>query len=243
MASAPRVLAVPRSRNHARPLAVQPDARFGEWAACYYLFVIRMLDHVVFVARDLAATTADYRSRGFTVVPGGEHADGLTHNALVAFADGAYLELVAFLQPAPQHRWWRHAAGAGFADFALLSDDLDADVAALGDLVTRPGADGGRTRPDGVTLRWRTALLVPPLPFLIQDHTARDQRVPGGDAARHANGVTGIATVAIAARDERSARAGYDRLRARGAPQIQISGADFDGPTAVGFAGLARQRP
>ncbi len=60
--------------------------------------MIRMLDHVVFVAHDLAVTVKEYRGRGFTVTPGGEHADGITHNALVAFADGAYLELVGYRQ-------------------------------------------------------------------------------------------------------------------------------------------------
>jgi hypothetical protein len=199
-----------------------------------------MLDHVVFVARDLAATVEEYRARGFTVISGGDHADGITHNALVAFADGAYLELVGFRTPAPQHRWWRHVAEGSFADFALLSDDLDADVAALDSLVVRPGVDGGRTRPDGVTLRWRTALLTPPLPFLIEDLTPRELRVPAGDAARHANGATGIATVVVGARNEPAARESYQQLRARGAPEIQIWAADFDGLTDVGFAGLGR---
>src|SRR5437016_2703006 len=92
--------------------------------------MIRMLDHVVLVARDLDAAVADHRRRGFTVTPGGKHADGLTHNALVPFADGSYLEIVAFpdLDRAVSHRWWKIAAeGGGFADFALLSDDLGAD--------------------------------------------------------------------------------------------------------------------
>jgi hypothetical protein len=104
----------------------------------------------------------DHRRRGFTVTPGGDHADGLTYNALVPFVDGSYLELVAFrdLDRSLTHRWWRvAAAGGGFADFALLSDDLAADAAALGDLVTRSPQQGGRIRPDGVEIKWRTAVL------------------------------------------------------------------------------------
>jgi hypothetical protein len=172
------------------------------------------------------------------VTPGGEHADGITHNALVAFADGAYLELVGYRKPAPQHRWWRHAAHGGFADFAVLSTDLAQDASALSDLVVREAAEGGRTRPDGVSLRWRAAFLRAPLPFLIEDLTPRDLRVPAGDATRHANGVTGIATLVVAARDERTVDGSYERLRALGAPEIQIWGSDFDGLTDVGFAGL-----
>ena len=199
---------------------------------------MKMLDHVVYVARDLAATVEDYRRRGFTVTPGGEHAGGVTHNALVCFADGSYLELVAFRRPDPTHRWWRHASTGGFADFAVLSDDLAEDLSALKDLVVREAAEGGRTRPDGVSLRWRAAFLRAPLPFLIEDLTPRDLRVPGGDAARHDNGVTGVATLIVAARDERPVNMSYERLRARGAPEIQITQTAFDGLTDVGFAGL-----
>jgi hypothetical protein len=201
--------------------------------------VIRLLDHVVFVSGDLAATAQEYRGRGFTVTPGGEHADGITHNALVTFADGAYLELVGFRKPAPDHRWWRYAAAGGFADFAVLSDDLDADVAALGTLVARPGLDGGRTRPDGVTLRWRTALLAPPLPFLIEDLTPRDHRVPSGPAARHANGRNGIESVVVGCSDHAAAERAYARLRERGGPTVVLRASARDGVEEIRYAGSA----
>jgi hypothetical protein len=197
-----------------------------------------MLDHVVYVARDLGEAVEDHKRRGFTVTPGGEHAGGVTHNALVCFADGSYLEIVGFRKPDPTHRWWTHATSGGFADFAVLSDDLAEDTSALSDLVVREAAEGGRTRPDGVSLRWRAAFLRAPLPFLIEDLTPRDLRVPGGDSTRHANGVTGIASLVVAARDERSVDGSYERLRARGAPEIQIIQTDFDGLTDVAFAGL-----
>lgn len=202
--------------------------------------MIRQLDHVVFVAHDLAAAVEEYRGRGFTVTPGGEHADGITGNALVAFADGAYLELVGFREPAPQHRWWNHARTGGFADFAALSDDLDADVAALGALVTRPGVDGGRTRPDGVRLRWRTALLAPPLPFLIEDLTPRDRRVPSGDAARHANGTAGIASVVVGCRDLEAAERAYARMRERGGPKVVLRASASDGVGEIRYVGGER---
>src|SRR2546428_11532763 len=155
--------------------------------------MLRQLDHVVMVVRDLVAAMDDYRRRGFTVTPGGEHADGLTHNALIPFADGSYLELVAFhdLSRALTHRWWKIAAdGGGLADFALLSDDLAADTAALGELVAHPPAQGGRTRPDGTQLKWRTAILVPPPPLLIQDPTPPRPRGPRGAPVPHAHRAT-----------------------------------------------------
>src|SRR5205814_8188369 len=95
-------------------------------------------------------------------------------------------------------RWWRIAAdGGGSADCALISDDLSGDAAALGDVVKTPPTEGGRSRPDGVELKWRTALLKAPLPFVIEDITARELRVPGGASAEHANGAAGIGSVVI----------------------------------------------
>jgi len=200
--------------------------------------MLRQLDHVVLVARDLNAAIADHRRRGFTVTPGGEHADGVTHNALITFADGSYLEIVAFrdLARALSHRWWKVAAdGGGLADFALLSDDLAGDAAALAELVKTPPKDGGRIRPDGVELKWRTALLHPPLPFVIEDLTARDLRVPGGAAAEHANGAVGIASVVVGAVDIADAEWRYAALRERGAPRVEIRKATKDGVLDVRF--------
>lgn len=55
------------------------------------------LDHLVILVEELEDAVAGYEELGFTVTPGGEHADGLTRNALVPFADGTYLEIVAFV--------------------------------------------------------------------------------------------------------------------------------------------------
>jgi catechol 2,3-dioxygenase-like lactoylglutathione lyase family enzyme len=163
------------------------------------------IDHLVILVRDLAQATADYTELGFAVTPGGTHADGATHNALVGFADGTYLELIAFLDPelTQSHPWWpRLAQGEGLVDFALRSDDLAGDAErwrAQGLPVEGP-QDGGRKRPDGQELRWRGVRfgVQSVLPFAIEDVTPRELRVPGGEAAQHPNGVTGIAGLTVA---------------------------------------------
>jgi len=202
--------------------------------------VIRGLDHVVLVVLDLDAAVAEYRSRGFSVTPGGEHAGGLTHNALVGFHDGSYLELIAFhdLPAASGKHGWAPVAerGGGWADFALLSNDIAQDAAALGALVARPPEDGGRTRPDAVAISWRVVRLEKPLPFLIEDLTARELRVPHEDAANHANGTTGVASIVLGATDPVRVAERYMRLRERGAPVVEVRGADRDGLLDVRFA-------
>lgn len=184
--------------------------------------MIRAIDHMVILVDDLAAASADYAALGFTVVPGGQHADGASHNALVVFADDSYLELIAFLRPAPEHRWWRHQAiGTGLIDFALLPSDTAEDVAAARSrgLPLADPLPGGRLRPDGQRVAWQiVAAPSADLPFLCGDVTPRELRVPHGPARQHANGVTGIAAVLVAAADPPASAARYRALLGSDAP-------------------------
>ncbi|MGH2617117.1 MAG: VOC family protein, partial [Thermomicrobiales bacterium] len=171
--------------------------------------MVRGIDHIVIAVRDLAAASRDYANLGFTVTPGGEHTGGATHNALVSFADGAYFELIAFREPdRPQeHKWWaKFAKGEGTVDFALLADDVAAEAARLGQagIAVDAPQDGGRQRPDGQRIAWRNLSLAndaAPLPFVIEDVTPRELRVPPGAATNHRLGVTGVAGVTLLVSD------------------------------------------
>lgn len=175
------------------------------------------LDHIVIAVNDLEATIADYTALGFNVQRGGDHPGRPTHNALVVFADGSYLELIAWREPAPQERWWRllQRHGEGIVDYALLprsTVNTVADAAQRGLLLDGPLA-GGRVRPDGEQLRWQTARPPSPdLPFLCGDLTPRALRVPEGDARIHPNGATGVASLAIAVHDVDATLARYRAL-------------------------------
>lgn len=167
--------------------------------------MLQRVDHLVILVDDLAQATNDYAAFGFVVTTGGEHADGTTHNALISFADGSYLELLAFKTEAPQHPWWRHVAiGEGLIDFALLPSNTAEDVSAArarGLEIAGPYA-GGRNRPDGVRLEWQTARPANrELPFLCGDVTPRELRVPGSATWGHPNGATGLDQVSVAVRD------------------------------------------
>ena len=169
------------------------------------------LDHLVILVEELEEAVAGYEELGFRVTPGGEHADGLTSNALIPFADGTYLELVAFIDPAGERDnvWgWRPflETGGGLVDYCVVSSDLIADTRRLEEAgfgVEGPD-EGGRRLPGGEEIRWKTARVRQEgrmLPFLIEDETPRASRVPTGPATEHPNGVTGISQLQVSARD------------------------------------------
>jgi catechol 2,3-dioxygenase-like lactoylglutathione lyase family enzyme len=186
------------------------------------------LDHLVILVEDLERAVHDYERLGFTVTPGGTHADGLTSNALVPFADGTYLELVRFIDPEDtrDNVWgWRAFAGSGggLIDFCALSEDLTGTVRALREtgLEVDGPDEGGRTLPDGREIRWLVARVRQRgrfLPFLIQDLTDRAMRVPSGPGSRHPNGATGIASLRVAVPDVQNAAVPYEALTGRRVP-------------------------
>ena len=177
--------------------------------------MLTRLDHLVILVRDLDRAVRDYEELGFAVTPGGEHSDGLTRNALIPFNDGSYLELVAFVDPedSRDNVWgWRRflSSGGGLIDYCAASDDLAADVGRLGerDFDMDGPTVGGRRLPEGGEIRWLIARIRQEgclLPFLIEDLTPRDLRVPGGSSAEHPNGALGIRNLQIAAPDAEGA--------------------------------------
>ena len=218
--------------------------------------MLTRLDHLVILVRDLERASADYESLGFAVTPGGEHADGLTRNALVPFLDGTYLELVSFLDPEdPTDNVWgwrRFYPREGLIDYCAASDDLDAEVerlVSLGFGVEGPD-DGGRRLPDGTNIRWQSARIGQEgriLPFLIEDLTPRELRVPGGPETTHPNGVLGVSHLEISAPDKESAASELAALadtapplRLGSCPLRLVDARDEDawgpGPSGIGLA-------
>ncbi|MGC1676180.1 MAG: VOC family protein [Candidatus Binataceae bacterium] len=195
------------------------------------------IDHVVIAVADLDSAIASYAQAGFTVVRGGKHNIG-THNALIAFADGSYIELIAFLNPVPGHPWFKALElGGGVTDFCMRTDDLEADVAALrsaGAAIGDPTAMT-RDRPDGFRLSWVLAIPQPPysgqLPFMIRDETPRDERVPRERS--HRNGASAILRVTVAVENPGATSRYYARVLGRPAAPRQRLDLDASG---VAFA-------
>lgn len=164
--------------------------------------MLTAIDHLVIVVRDLKQAARDYEQLGFTVVPGGRHPVG-SHNVLISFADGSYLEIISFYRESLDHRWWEPLQrGERLVDFCMQTDDLHGDTKTLraaGVAINDP-VPWSRTRPDGYELKWVLSLATGSYrgvaPFLIQDVTPRQERIP--QRFDHKNGANGIGTVTVA---------------------------------------------
>ena len=160
------------------------------------------IDHLVVVVSDLDQAARDYQELGFTVVPGGQHPVG-SHNVLISFADGSYLEVIAFYREAIDHRWWDPLQkGERLVDFCFQTDDLRGDTKKLQDanVALNNPVPWSRKRPDGYELKWLLSLATGShrgvAPFLIEDVTPRTERIP--QQFSHANQITGIDKVVVA---------------------------------------------
>jgi catechol 2,3-dioxygenase-like lactoylglutathione lyase family enzyme len=178
------------------------------------------IDHLVIVVKDLEQAAKDYEQLGFTVVLGGYHPVG-SHNALISFRDGSYLELIAFYREAPDHRWWGPLQkGERLVDYCAQTDDLRGDTQKLRDagVAINDPVPWSRTRPDGYELKWLLSLVTGShrgvAPFLIQDVTPREERIP--PQWDHKNGASGIRKLILAASDVSIIQPWYQSLGTEG---------------------------
>jgi catechol 2,3-dioxygenase-like lactoylglutathione lyase family enzyme len=162
------------------------------------------LDHIIVTVDDLDKAIEDYKSLGFRVMYGGKHASGTTHNALIPFSDGAYIELIALTGEEASDTDAEDFSnffqfGLGSAGYALSTDDLDEDVADMKERGVQATdiREGSRELPDGRTIKWRIAHIDNRVfPLFLQDETPRKWRVPDNERrTRHENGVKGISQI------------------------------------------------
>jgi hypothetical protein len=185
--------------------------------------MIQGIDHLVVVVKDLDKAAKDYERLGFTVVPGGQHPVG-SHNVLIPFADGTYLEIIAFYREAVDHRWWDPLSkGERLVDFCFQTDDLRGDTKKLKDagVPINDPVPWSRKRPDGYELKWLLSLATGShrgiAPFLIEDVTSRTERIP--QQFTHRNRVTGIEKLTVAVGELVQIEKWYDALLgAKGEP-------------------------
>ena len=157
------------------------------------------------------------------------------------------------------------AKGAGLVDFALLASPISSAVHAARErgLAIEGPFTMSRVRSDGERLEWQVAIpLSNDLPFLIQDVTRREKRVPYREGAAHRIGASGAAELTVSVRDLEEAVRRYEALLGRqpdasegrlltfivGKTAVKVVGTDaarMDGPSnlALEVGGVAPPVP
>ena len=140
------------------------------------------IDHVSYAAgpEGLQETAARLGEQlGVEPVDGGVHPRFGTRNVILPLAEQRYLEVVECLDhpasdkaPFGQAVKARSEAGGGWLGWVIRVNDITQIEARLG----RKAADGNRTRPDGVELRWKQIGVKglqsdPQLPFFVEWET------------------------------------------------------------------------
>jgi len=213
-------------------------------------------DHALVAVFDLAGAKAEFEALGFTVIAGGQHSGGLTENALVTFADGNYLELIAPTsrellehppRPGPGNYLFLFDSGEGFVGYAFDTPNLDTEVERIrskGIEVADP-QPGGRRRPDGVKLTWRTAMLRNTRsPFFLTDDTPRNLRIRDeSEITSHPNGAVGVVGIVIPVENLERAVAWHEEVlgvpSGPGSSRVGAATAEFQ----IGRFGLTLAEP
>jgi hypothetical protein len=203
-------------------------------ASAYSWVSVRMkltIDHVTVCGSDLARMRGGFAAVGLRTSYGGRHANAVTHMDLLPFPDGSYIELIApIASPSGatgMMSGWakRMEQNAGAGAWAVRAESIPEKAARLrgAGIAVRGPEVGSRLRPDGRKLEWETALLGSGaagsvLPFLIEDKTPREWRLP---AASESNGIEGVAGVVIAVRDLHATAALFGRAFGCGEPLVE----------------------
>jgi hypothetical protein len=143
------------------------------------------LDHIIIGVNDLAEAEVIFgQNLGLAVSGGGIHPTGGTANRVIVIGD-TYIELITLYEPreAQQSLLDRLAMGDGYLNFALSSNDIADDSAAMkqrGAPVIGP-TPGQLTSPDGRVRRWSRVDverrdLTQRYPFIIQHDSAGKER-------------------------------------------------------------------
>ncbi|MDB2480615.1 VOC family protein [Porticoccaceae bacterium] len=184
-------------------------------------------DHIVVFVADLNQAITDFTDLGFQVTPGGSH--GITENALVIFPNQTYIELLA-LRPSwyrpliklaiklniPQRQAslktniYSRLTGwicgeTGPVDWCVRTSDLNASLALWEsqEFEILHSEIFFRERNDGQIARWKLGgSRQADLPFLLEDLTPIDTRVPLTGATGHANGAKDLIGVQFGVSDK-----------------------------------------
>lgn len=205
------------------------------------------VDHAVIAHHELDALTARFDDLGLSPEYGGRHDHDATHNSLLGFDDGSYVELISTVEPdaVPSKRAPFIKGDAGPCGWAVESDDVEGVADAVAETAEPVELTGRHTRetPTGDVAEWQLAYLGPgepgtELPFVIEDFTPREYRITPTDSVTGTE-LTGIEAMVIVTADLNALVDRYRRVfdlpaPERGtAPGFDADVARFPGSAAI----------
>lgn len=187
-----------------------------------------LLDHVVFLVKDLEKSIQEFEQMGYTVSKGGKHDNGTTENALIHFENGTFLELLAirkswknsfikwllkvaslpanFQSPVKdfQSRFVGRAwiCKEGITDFCLKASEGMADYTNIKNRNLEMSApiEMKRVRPDGQMLSWHIfSPYQAELPFVMTPYQPAFK--PNAESLTHPNKATGFGGITVYTND------------------------------------------
>src|SRR5712691_2647482 len=216
-------------------------------AACTGLGKGQGIDHVGIAVRDLEGAKRGYRDMlGFTLAPGGKHPHG-TENAIVAFEDRTYLELLT-VYDRTQASWWadflEKQEGACLLGLVTASAEHTAEfLRARGFEIDGPtggtiAMEGAHDTPPELwrTVGFKPAILPDTAVFFIEYNRkaweALQRKSPGvapAGATRHANTAKRLAAVWVVVKDLAAATKVYESVGLRAGRKLELAQLGADG--------------
>lgn len=204
-----------------------------------------LFDHAIIAGRDLDTLEKTFVDAGLEPEYGGEHAHDVTHNSLLGFDDGSYVELISTSAPdaEPSRRRDFIAGDAGPCGWALETGDVATVAERMREREVRVELSEPHQRetPDGGIAKWQLAYLGEDepgssLPFVIEDRAPRENRTSPSPSASGTE-VTGVAATVVCVAD---LEAGIDRYRrAFDLPAPEREDAPTFGAELAGFPGTS----
>jgi hypothetical protein len=130
--------------------------------------------------------TAQFDDLGLSPEYGGRHDHDVTHNSLLGFDDGSYVELISTVEPGaiPSKRATFIGGDAGPCGWAVETDDVEGVANAVTEMAEPVELTGRHRRetPAGDVAEWQLAYLGSgkpgtEFPFVIEDITPREYRI------------------------------------------------------------------
>lgn len=168
-----------------------------------------LYDHAVVAGRDLDTLVETFAGVGLKPEYGGEHTHDVTHNSLLGFDDGSYVELISATEAdaEPSRRRDFIAGDAGPCGWALETDDVQAVAERMRErgVEVELSEPHQREAPDGRVAKWQLAYLGEgepgsSLPFVIEDRSPRENRISPSPSVSGTE-VTGVAATVVCVPD------------------------------------------